>query len=156
MASKMKIKKGDYVVVTSGRDKGKKGDVLSVRPDKGRVLVQGVNMIKRHNRPRPGQPVPVCEANENGRIAMQRWPTSPYVLIDDYLEFRYAENCGAAFGLMREASKTVRTLLFNVDPWDPTIFSTVVVTLTVTGLLASVIPARRATQVDPVDALTYD
>lgn len=56
MANKMKIKKGDYVVVTSGRDKGKKGDVLSVRRDKGRVLVQGVNMIKRHNRPRPGFP----------------------------------------------------------------------------------------------------
>lgn len=56
MAKKMKIKKGDYVVVTSGKDKGKKGDVLSVRRDKGRVLVQGVNMIKRHNRPRPGVP----------------------------------------------------------------------------------------------------
>ena len=46
-----RIKKGDSVVVISGRDKGKKGDVLRVERKAGRVLVQGVNMIKRHTRP---------------------------------------------------------------------------------------------------------
>ena len=45
-----KIKKGDRVVVTTGRDKGKKGDVLKVFPDEGRALVSGVNMVKRHQR----------------------------------------------------------------------------------------------------------
>jgi large subunit ribosomal protein L24 len=45
-----KIKKGDRVVVTTGRDKGKKGEVLKVMPDDGRVLVTGVNMIKRHTK----------------------------------------------------------------------------------------------------------
>jgi large subunit ribosomal protein L24 len=45
-----KIKKGDRVIVTTGRDKGKKGEVLKVMPDDGRVLVSGVNMIKRHTK----------------------------------------------------------------------------------------------------------
>lgn len=51
MAQKLKIKKGDNVVVTTGRDAGKKGDVLKVLPQEGRVLVQGVNMVKRHSKP---------------------------------------------------------------------------------------------------------
>ncbi len=51
MASKMKIKKGDRVIVTTGRDKGKTGDVLKMLTKDNRVLVQGVNMTKRHQRP---------------------------------------------------------------------------------------------------------
>ena len=50
MASKFKIKKGDQVVVISGRDKGKKGEVLEVLRAESRVRVQGVNMVKRHRR----------------------------------------------------------------------------------------------------------
>jgi len=46
-----RVKKGDRVVVTTGRDKGKTGEVLGVMPKDERVLVQGVNMIKRHTRP---------------------------------------------------------------------------------------------------------
>jgi len=45
-----KIKKGDRVVVMSGKDKGKMGDVLRVFPKESRVIVQGVNMAKRHQR----------------------------------------------------------------------------------------------------------
>lgn len=56
MSVKTKIKKGDEVVVLTGRDRGKKGEVLRVLPKESRVLVQGVNMIKRHTRPRPGEP----------------------------------------------------------------------------------------------------
>jgi large subunit ribosomal protein L24 len=52
---KFKIKKGDKVVVITGRDKGKSGEVLRVLRDVERVLVQGVNMIKRHTRPAAGQ-----------------------------------------------------------------------------------------------------
>jgi len=44
------IKKGDNVVVLSGSDKGKKGSVLKVFPSENRALVQGVNMVKRHQR----------------------------------------------------------------------------------------------------------
>ncbi len=61
---------------------------------------------------------------------------------------------GLAFALV--LSRALGMLLFDVDPWDPTIFVTVVVTLAATGLLASLIPARRATQVEPVDALGYE
>jgi len=56
MAVKFKIRKGDKVVVRTGKDKGKTGEVLRVLRDEARVLVQGVNMIKRHTRPAPGNP----------------------------------------------------------------------------------------------------
>jgi large subunit ribosomal protein L24 len=49
----MAVKKNDQVVVIAGRDRGKRGRVLSVHPDKGRVVVEGVNFIKRHTRPNP-------------------------------------------------------------------------------------------------------
>jgi large subunit ribosomal protein L24 len=45
-----KIKKGDKVVVLAGRDKGRTGEVVKVRPDEGRALVEGVNQVKRHQR----------------------------------------------------------------------------------------------------------
>lgn len=45
-----KIKKGDTVMVLAGKDKGKQGSVLKVLGGEGRVLVQGVNMVKRHSR----------------------------------------------------------------------------------------------------------
>jgi large subunit ribosomal protein L24 len=48
---KLKIKKGDRVVVIAGRDKGKTGEVLRVVPKDLRVVVQGVNMVKKHRRP---------------------------------------------------------------------------------------------------------
>ncbi|HLF24443.1 MAG TPA: 50S ribosomal protein L24 [Burkholderiales bacterium] len=45
-----KIRKGDKVIVLTGRDKGRTGEVLEVRPDDARALVRGVNMVKRHQR----------------------------------------------------------------------------------------------------------
>jgi large subunit ribosomal protein L24 len=53
MATKFKIKKGDRVIVITGRDKGKTGEVLRVIRDENRVLVQGVNLVKRHERQSP-------------------------------------------------------------------------------------------------------
>jgi len=49
----MKIKKGDTVEVIAGKDSGKRGRVLKVDPTRDRVVVEGVNMIKRHTRPNP-------------------------------------------------------------------------------------------------------
>ena len=46
--SKIKIKKGDKVIVISGKDKGKSGEVLNVIPKSNRVLLRGVNIVKRH------------------------------------------------------------------------------------------------------------
>jgi len=51
----MKIKRGDNVIVLTGRDKGKKGSVLRVLRAESRVVVQGVNMVKRHTRPSAAQ-----------------------------------------------------------------------------------------------------
>ena len=45
-----KIRKGDKVVVLSGRDKGRTGEVIAVRPSEARVLVRGVNLVKRHQK----------------------------------------------------------------------------------------------------------
>jgi len=53
--AKLKIKKGDYVTLRAGKDKGKGGEVLKIMPDENRALVQGVNMIKRHQRQTPQQ-----------------------------------------------------------------------------------------------------
>jgi len=49
--AKLKIKKGDEVVVLTGKNKGAKGEVLKVLPKENRVLVQGVNMVTKHNKP---------------------------------------------------------------------------------------------------------
>lgn len=45
------VRSGDTVLVLSGKDRGKRGKVLRVIPDKGRVVVEGVNVVKRHTRP---------------------------------------------------------------------------------------------------------
>ena len=50
MAMKLKIKKGDTVVVIAGRDKGKSGEVIEVRPNDERLLVRGINMVTKHVR----------------------------------------------------------------------------------------------------------
>jgi large subunit ribosomal protein L24 len=49
MAS-LKIKKGDSVIVLTGRDKGKRGEVIEVRPKENRAVVRGVNVVRRHQR----------------------------------------------------------------------------------------------------------
>jgi large subunit ribosomal protein L24 len=53
--SKLNIKKNDTVLVITGKDRGTKARVLRVFPDKGTVLVERVNMIKRHTRPNPSK-----------------------------------------------------------------------------------------------------
>jgi large subunit ribosomal protein L24 len=54
MAS-FKIKKGDRVIVMSGRDKGKRGEVIQVMPRENRALVRGVNIVRRHQKQTPSQ-----------------------------------------------------------------------------------------------------
>ena len=53
MAQTMRIKKGDLVQVLSGKDRGKQGKVLEARPSDRRVIVENLNMVKRHTKPRP-------------------------------------------------------------------------------------------------------
>ena len=51
-----KIRKGDRVVVLTGKDKGRQGSVLKVLPKESRVVVEGLNMVQRHTRPSQGDP----------------------------------------------------------------------------------------------------
>jgi large subunit ribosomal protein L24 len=51
---RVKVRKGDQVIVMAGRDKGKRGRVLDVKPSEGKVKVEGVAVAKRHQRPNPG------------------------------------------------------------------------------------------------------
>ena len=61
MAEKLKVRKGDTVAVVTGREKGRTGEVLRAIPKERRVVVQGVNMVKRHTRPSPASPGGVIE-----------------------------------------------------------------------------------------------
>jgi large subunit ribosomal protein L24 len=60
-----KIRKGDKVVVLSGRDKGRTGEVIEVRPSEGRAVVRGVNLVKRHQKQ---------TANQQGGIISKEAP----------------------------------------------------------------------------------
>jgi large subunit ribosomal protein L24 len=51
----MKVKQGDTVQVLSGKDRGKQGRVIDARPKDGRVVVENINIVKRHQKPRPIQ-----------------------------------------------------------------------------------------------------
>ena len=67
---KVRIKKDDQVKVITGRDKGKTGRVISVDRGHGKVLVEGVSMIKRHTRPNPGKQIKGGIAERESPIAI--------------------------------------------------------------------------------------
>jgi large subunit ribosomal protein L24 len=99
---KFKIKKGDKVVVISGRDKGKSGEVLSVLRSDERVLVQGVNMMKRHTKPRPGEPGGIVQKEAAIHISnvahidpkSQKPTRVGYRILEDGRKVRYAKRSG--------------------------------------------------------------
>lgn len=71
--NKMNIKKGDTVVVLSGKDKGKQGKIVQSLPKKGKVVIEGVNKVKRHTKPNQKAPqggIIVKEAPMNACKAM--------------------------------------------------------------------------------------
>ena len=64
-----KIKKGDNVMVVTGKDKGKTGEVLSVLPAKERLLVRGVNIVKRHTKPSQTAPGGIVERESTVHVS---------------------------------------------------------------------------------------
>ena len=52
MGSKVHVRKGDTVVVLSGKDKGKKGKIIQVAPDEGKVIIEGLNIVSKHIKPK--------------------------------------------------------------------------------------------------------
>ncbi len=107
MAVKFKIRKGDKVIVRTGKDKGKTGEVLQVLRDEARVLVQGVNMIKRHTRPAPGNPGGIIDKEASIHISnvaladpKSGKPTRVgFKLLDDGRKVRIARRSGEAIDL---------------------------------------------------------
>ena len=100
--AKFKIKKGDKVVVLTGKDKGKSGEVLRVVRADNRVVVQGVNMMKRHTAPRPGEPGGIVEREAAIHISnvahidpKSQQPTRVgYRFLDDGRKVRFAKRSG--------------------------------------------------------------
>tara|TARA_R110002110_G_scaffold2756_1_gene13264 strand:+ start:5641 stop:5976 length:336 start_codon:yes stop_codon:yes gene_type:complete len=99
---KMRVKRGDQVVVLTGRDKGKTGEVLRVDRERSRVLVQGVNMMKRHQRPTQTSPGGINEFEASihvSNVALidpdTRKPTRVgYKTLDDGRKVRFAKRSG--------------------------------------------------------------
>ncbi len=102
MPRKLKIKKGDQVIVLAGRDKGRKGEVLRVLPKDNRALVQGVNMVKRHTRPTQMQAGGIIEREASIHISNLSLidPKSGdatrvgYKILDDQRKVRYSKRSG--------------------------------------------------------------
>ena len=72
-----RIRKGDNVVVISGKDKGKTGKVTRVLVEDGRVVVEGVNLVKRHSRPTPRNPSGGIIEREQAIFASKVMPVDP-------------------------------------------------------------------------------
>jgi large subunit ribosomal protein L24 len=102
VSRKFKIKKGDRVVVVTGRDRGKQGEVLRVVRKEDRLIVQGVNMVKRHSRPSAGHPggiidkeAPIHVSNVAHVDPSTNRPTRVgYKLLDDGRKVRVARRSG--------------------------------------------------------------
>lgn len=100
--AKLKIKKGDNVVVLTGRDKGKHGEVVKVFPADNRVIVQGVNTVRRHQKQTPGKEggiiskeAPLHVSNIAIEDPKDGSPTRiGYKVLDDGRKVRYAKRSG--------------------------------------------------------------
>jgi len=106
-AAKYKIKKNDTVMVVAGRDRGKTGKVMRVLPERGRVVIERLNIVKRHSKPRGAQsPGGIVEkeapiAISNVMIFCDRCNAPVRVAIkvaDDGSKSRACRRCGEVIG----------------------------------------------------------
>lgn len=103
MVPKMSIRRGDEIVVISGKDKGKRGRVERVIPSQNRVVVEGVNMVKRHMRRQPNSlqagiidmPAPMARANVMLVCPNCNAPSRPArTVLPDGSHARVCKKCG--------------------------------------------------------------
>ena len=103
MDKKVHVKTGDTVIVISGKSKGKKGKVMAVSPKEGKVIVERVNMVKKHVKPRKmGEPGGIIKAEgamyaSKVQIVCPRCGKPPRVghkLYEDGTKGRICRNCG--------------------------------------------------------------
>jgi large subunit ribosomal protein L24 len=99
---KFRIKRGDRVMVISGRDRGRQGEVLRVLRKEDRLIVQGVNVVKRHQRPTAGHPGGIIDKEAAIHVSNVAHvdPTSSkptrigYKTLDDGRKVRFAKRSG--------------------------------------------------------------
>ncbi|MCY3702963.1 MAG: 50S ribosomal protein L24 [Rhodospirillales bacterium] len=102
MAGKFRIRRGDEVVVRTGRDRGRTGEVIRVDREQSRVVVRGVNIARRHMRPSPANPggivereLPIHVSNVALRDPSDGRPTKVgYRRMDDGRKVRIAKRSG--------------------------------------------------------------
>ncbi len=110
---KLKIKKGDEVIVITGRDKGKKGEVLKVLTSENRVIVQGVNLVTKHQKPTQVSPGGINKKElsihiSNVAVADPKTdkPTRVgYKLLNDGKKVRIARKSGEEIGVGASKAK---------------------------------------------------
>src|SRR5690606_978382 len=104
MATKLHVRSGDEVIVTCGKDAGKEGEIIKVMPKEQRVIVRGVNIVKRHTRPSAANPqggVIAKEASIHVSNVMHRDPETGkptrigYKTLKDGRKVRYAKKSGS-------------------------------------------------------------
>ena len=103
MLTKWKIKKGDTVIVTTGKDKGKTGEVISVLKDDNKVYVKGIKIVKRHKKPSMSNPGGVTESESPIHISniMHLDPIDKkgvrigFKILENGQKIRYSKRSGA-------------------------------------------------------------
>ena len=90
-----KIKSGDYVMVITGKDKGKKGKVLKSFPSEGRIVVEGVRVVTRHERP--------SQANPDGGV--KRFPAAIDVSNVAHIDPKDGKPCRVGFKVLKDGKK---------------------------------------------------
>ena len=104
-AVKIRIKKDDLVKIIAGRDKGKQGRVLSVNPLNGRIVVEGVMMVKKHTRPNPNQQIKGGIAERESTIAVSNVMVLTSGGVPSRIGYKL-EGSGTAMRRVRIARKT--------------------------------------------------
>lgn len=113
MADKIHVKKGDQVYVLSGKDKAKTGEVLEVYPKTGRVLVEGVNIVAKHKKPRKmgevsgifEEEAPIHSSNVMLVDPSTGEPSKVGVRVNDNGDkVRYAKRSGAEIDVIKKAN----------------------------------------------------
>jgi large subunit ribosomal protein L24 len=111
MAKAMRIRRDDTVLVTAGKDKGKTGRVIRTEPGRRRVFVEGLNMVKRHQRPRS---VREAQKGQTGGIIEKEGPidVSNVMLVDptDNKPTRVGMRLGDDGSRQRYAKRTRKTI----------------------------------------------
>jgi large subunit ribosomal protein L24 len=114
LANGVHVKKGDTVYILSGKDRGKKGKVLAVKPDGNKVLVEGVNIVTKHKKPRSQyqqggliqQESPIHSSNVMLVCNKCKAPTKVgKKLLDNGQKARVCKKCGEVIDIEREAVK---------------------------------------------------